>query len=96
MKALISSCTLALGLAMGLSACTDPYDPGQRAIGGGLFGAGTGAAIGGIAGGSRGAATGALVGGAGRGPGHPLRSVNRTRDPVALRGQGFRLACAIR
>jgi len=43
MKALISSCALALGLAMGLSACTDPYDPGQRAIGGGLFGAATGA-----------------------------------------------------
>ena len=64
MKKLISSCAFAVGLAMGLSACTDPYDPGQRAVGGGLFGAGTGAAIGGIAGGGRGAATGALVGGA--------------------------------
>jgi hypothetical protein len=64
MKTLISSCAFALGLAIGLSACTDPYDPGQRAIGGGLFGAGTGAAIGGIAGGGRGAATGALIGGA--------------------------------
>jgi hypothetical protein len=64
MKKLISSCAFALGLAMGLSACTDPYDPGQRAIGGGLFGAGTGAAIGGIAGGGRGAATGAVIGGA--------------------------------
>jgi len=63
MKTFISSCALALGLAMGLSACTDPYDPGQRAIGGGLFGAATGAAIGGIAGGGRGAATGALIGG---------------------------------
>src|SRR6266446_9058714 len=63
MKALISSCALALGLAMGLSACTDPYDAGQRAIGGGLFGAATGAAIGGIAGGGRGAGTGALIGG---------------------------------
>jgi hypothetical protein len=63
MKAFISSCALALGLTMGLSACTDPYDPGQRAIGGGLFGAATGAAIGGIAGGGRGAATGALIGG---------------------------------
>jgi hypothetical protein len=48
MKKLISSCAFAVGLVMGLSACTDPYDPGQRAIGGGLFGAGTGAAIGGI------------------------------------------------
>ena len=63
MKALISSCALALGLAIGLSACTDPYDPGQRAIGGGLFGAATGAAIGGVAGGGRGAAAGALIGG---------------------------------
>jgi hypothetical protein len=40
MKKLIYSCAFALGLAMGLSACTDPYDPGQRAIGG-LFGAAT-------------------------------------------------------
>src|ERR1700751_4213401 len=64
MKALISSCPFVLGMAVGLSACTDPYDPGQRAIGGGLFGAGTGAAIGGIAGGGRGAVTGAVIGGA--------------------------------
>jgi hypothetical protein len=63
MKKLISSCAFALGLAMGVSACTDPYDPGQRAVGGGLLGASTGAAIGGIAGGGRGAATGALIGG---------------------------------
>ena len=54
----------AFGMALALSACTDPYDPGQRALGGGLLGAGTGAAIGGIAGGGRGAATGALIGGA--------------------------------
>jgi hypothetical protein len=40
----------ALGMALALTACTDPYDPGQRALGGGLLGAGTGAAIGGIAG----------------------------------------------
>ena len=54
----------ALGLALGLGACTDPYDPGQRAVGGGLLGAGAGAAIGGLAGGGRGAAIGALGGGA--------------------------------
>src|SRR3954451_13149034 len=53
-----------LALTLGLAACTNPYDPGQRAVGGGLIGAGTGAAIGGLAGGGRGAATGALVGGA--------------------------------
>jgi hypothetical protein len=63
MKTFISSCAVALGLAMGLPACTDPYDPGRRAIGGGSFGAATGATIGGIAGGGRGAATGALIGG---------------------------------
>jgi hypothetical protein len=47
-----------------LSACTDPYSPGQRAVGGGLLGAGAGAAIGGVAGGGSGAAAGALLGGA--------------------------------
>jgi len=46
MKMLIPSCAFALGLAMGVSACTDPYDPGQRAVGGGLLGASAGAAIG--------------------------------------------------
>ena len=55
--------SLVLVAGLGLSACTDPYDPGQRAVGGGLLGAGAGAAIGGIAGGGRGAAIGALVGG---------------------------------
>ena len=58
----ILSLTLVAGL--GLSACSDPYDPGQRAIGGGLLGAGGGAALGAIAGGGRGAAIGALAGGA--------------------------------
>lgn len=56
------SLTLVAGL--GLTACTNPYDPGQRAVGGGLLGAGAGAALGGIAGGGRGAAIGALAGGA--------------------------------
>lgn len=55
--------TLALiaGSFLMLAGC-DPYSPGQRAVGGGLLGAGAGAAIGGIAGGNAG--TGALVGGA--------------------------------
>jgi phage tail tape-measure protein len=53
-----------LVLAMGLTACTNPYDPGQRALGGAAIGAGSGAAIGAIAGGGRGAAIGALAGGA--------------------------------
>ncbi len=53
----------AAALTLGLAAC-DPYNPGQRAVGGGLLGAGAGAAIGGLAGGGHGAAIGALGGGA--------------------------------
>ena len=53
-----------VGLALSLSACTNPYDPVQRTIGGGLIGAGSGAAIGAAAGGGHGAALGAAVGGA--------------------------------
>ena len=53
---------MSAGLALG--GCTDPYDPGQRAVGGGLLGAGGGALIGGIAGGGSGAGIGALAGGA--------------------------------
>lgn len=60
-KALVS---LSLVAGLGLSACTNPYDPGQRAVGGGLIGAGAGAALGAAAGGGRGAAIGALAGGA--------------------------------
>lgn len=55
---------VAIGLVLGLSACSDPYDPGQRAVGGGLLGAGAGAAIGGLAGGGSGALAGGLLGGA--------------------------------
>src|SRR5262249_49084441 len=62
---LITPVAAALGMTLALSACTDPYDPGQRAVGGGLLGAGAGAAIGGLAGGGRGAAGGGLMGGAG-------------------------------
>jgi len=53
-----------VGLALSLSACTNPYDPVQRTIGGGLIGAGSGGAIGAAAGGGHGAALGAAVGGA--------------------------------
>jgi len=55
---------VAVGLVFGLSACTNPYDPVQRTIGGGLIGAGSGAAIGAAAAGGHGAALGAAVGGA--------------------------------
>ena len=60
----ISLCVVVVGLALSLSACTNPYDPVQRTIGGGLIGAGGGAAIGAAAGGGHGAALGAAVGGA--------------------------------
>jgi len=40
------------------------YDPAQRALAGGLIGAGAGAALGGIVGGGQGAAIGAVAGGA--------------------------------
>lgn len=53
-----------LTLASGAS-CTNPYDPGQRAVGGGLLGAGGGALVGGALGGGQGALAGALLGGAG-------------------------------
>jgi hypothetical protein len=52
------------GLALSLSACTNSNDPVQRFIGGGLIGAGSGAAIGAAAAGGQGAALGAAVGGA--------------------------------
>jgi hypothetical protein len=54
----------AVALLLGLAACTNPYDPAQRAVGGGLIGAGAGAAIGAAAGGGTGAAIGAATGGA--------------------------------
>jgi hypothetical protein len=56
-------CVAVLGMALGLGACTNPNDPGQRAIAGGVIGAGTGAIIGGATG--LGPAGGALLGGAG-------------------------------
>ena len=57
---------LVLGLAAiaPLAACTNPYDPGQRALGGAAIGAGSGALIGGALGGGSGAVTGAVLGGA--------------------------------
>jgi hypothetical protein len=50
--------------ALALSACTNPYDPVQRGLGGGVLGAASGAAIGAAAGGGPGAALGAAIGGA--------------------------------
>lgn len=53
---------LLAGIAAGTMACTNPRDPGQRAAGGALIGAGGGAAIGALAGGGQGAAIGAVAG----------------------------------
>jgi len=60
---LLKSASIGL-LFLGTAACTNPYNPGQRAAGGALIGAGTGAALGALAGGGEGAAIGALAGGA--------------------------------
>jgi hypothetical protein len=49
-----------LAILVSVTAC-DPYSPGQRAVGGGVLGAGAGAAVGGLAGGHAG--TGAAIGG---------------------------------
>ena len=71
----------ALGLALGLGACTDPNNPGQRTVGGGLLGGAAGAGIGALAGGGKGALIGGLAGGAlGAGTGYittPQPSANR-------------------
>jgi hypothetical protein len=62
-KRSIATGVLGAGLVLALASC-NPYDPVQRTVGGGLVGAGAGAAIGGAAAGGPGAATGAAVGGA--------------------------------
>ena len=66
--------------ALALSGC-DPYSPGQRAVGGGLLGAGGGALIGGIAGGGSGAGIGALAGGALGAVGGAATTPNRPPPP---------------
>ena len=64
MRRLIVPSVAGAGMILALASCTNPYDPGQRAVGGGLLGAGAGAAIGGAVGGGHGAALGAAIGGA--------------------------------
>jgi hypothetical protein len=63
MRLKISPPLTVLTLTLGVAGCSDPYSPGQRAVAGGLMGAGGGAAVGALAGGSRGAAIGAVGGG---------------------------------
>ena len=69
---------------LGLGACTNPYDPGQRAVGGGLLGAGTGAAVAGLTDGNVGA--GALIGGA---LGAVGGAVTTPRQPRYDQGYGY-------
>lgn len=59
MRKTIITALLATGIATGLAACGET--PGQRAVSGGLIGAGGGAALGAATGGSP--LTGALIGG---------------------------------
>ena len=62
-KQLTMAGAIGAGLVLATTAFADPYNPADRALGGGLVGAGTGAVIGAIAGGGRGAGIGAAVGG---------------------------------
>ena len=68
------------GLLLATTASADPYNPADRAIGGGLVGAGTGAVIGAIAGDAgKGAAIGAAAGTMGGG----MRARQNRRDAQA-------------
>jgi len=78
---------VATGLVLG--ACSNPYDPGQRAIGGGLLGAGGGAALGAIAGGGTGAAIGALAGGALGAAGGAATTPQAPRQPYYAPQPGY-------
>jgi hypothetical protein len=62
MRKIVIRLGLVAGMGLGVMGCTDPYSPGQRAVGGGLLGAGAGAGVGALTGGNAG--TGALIGGA--------------------------------
>jgi len=64
MNRLLKTGSVGLLMLATVAGCTDTRDPGQRAVGGALIGAGAGALIGGAAGGGGGAAVGALAGGA--------------------------------
>jgi len=65
-RSVLAAGTAALSL-LALSGCANlnynPNDPGQRALGGAVIGAGTGAVIGGVIGGWEGAGIGAAAGG---------------------------------
>lgn len=87
MRKTLTRLGLAAGLALGLAACTDPYSPGQRALGGGALGAGAGAGIGSLSGN---AGTGALIGGALGAVGGAATTPERPVDPYYNGGYGRR------
>lgn len=64
MTRVVAPLAVAFGISLALGGCSDTYNPNQRAVGGGLIGAGAGAAIGGLAGGGQGALAGGLIGAA--------------------------------
>ncbi len=75
---------------LGLGACTNPYSPGQRAVGGGLLGAGGGAGVAALTGGDPG--TGALIGGALGAVGGAVTTPDQPRyhdDRGRGRGRGY-------
>lgn len=76
--------------ALGLAGCTNPYSPGQRALGGGALGAGAGAALGAVTGGSP--AAGALIGGGIGALGGALTTPQRPQGSYYRRGgySGYR------
>jgi hypothetical protein len=89
MKRFIAPCALLVGMGLSVAACTDPYDPGQRAVGGGLLGAGAGAAIGGLAGGGSGALAGGLIGGAVGAAGGAATTPQRPPPPRSYQQPGY-------
>src|SRR5205823_4758908 len=87
-KQSIASGAVGAGLILALAGCTNPYDPAQRAVGGGLLGAGAGAAIGGAVGGGHGAAVGAAIGGAAGEAGAGIAASMSRGAPGRTRGTG--------
>ena len=88
MKHPLRTAVLAASL-LALGACTNPYSPGQRAVGGGLLGAGGGAGVAALTGGDPG--TGALIGGALGAVGGAVTTPQEPRyyDEGRGRGRGY-------
>ena len=75
-------------MILALANCTNPYDPGQRAVGGSLLHASAGAAIGGIPGGVHGAAIGGSADGV-------LGANHRRHDDTSVASQSIRTVFAL-